>query len=137
LEKTQEYDPEFNTYEWVIIMGYYAMFHSVNALLRKIGVKVGKQYAHDITTNLLLYYFYYTKIIEDELLKIYENAEERFTDTETGHTVAVMRAVLYGKERDIMVAYRHENADVKLLTIHPLKEGQKENRIQSGRWRKI
>jgi hypothetical protein len=26
---------------------------------------------------------------------------------------------------------------VKLLTIHPLKEGQKEKRVQSGRWRKI
>jgi len=77
LEQTEEFDQKFNTYEWVIIMSYYAMFHSVNALLRKIGVKVGKQYAHEITTNLLLYYFYYTKIIEDELLKIYENAEEK------------------------------------------------------------
>ena len=77
LEKTEEADPNFNTYEWVIIMSYYAMFHSVNALLRKIGVRIGKQYAHDTTTNLLLYYFYYTKIIEDELLKIYENAEEK------------------------------------------------------------
>ena len=77
LEKTEEADPDFNTYEWVIIMSYYAMFHSVNALLRKIGVKIGKQYAHEITTDLLIYYFYYTKIIEDELLKIYENAEEK------------------------------------------------------------
>ncbi len=77
LEKTKEHDAEFDTYEWVIIMSYYAMFHSVNALLRKIGVKVGKEHAHEITTNLLLYYFYYTKIIEDELLKIYENAEEK------------------------------------------------------------
>lgn len=76
-ELTQTEDPEFNTYEWVIIMSYYSMFHSVNALLRKIGIKVGKQYAHEITTNLLLHYFYYTKLIEDELLKIYENAEEK------------------------------------------------------------
>jgi len=30
-----------------------------------------------------------------------------------------------------------EGVDVRLLTIHPLKEGQKENRIQSGRWRRI
>lgn len=77
LEKTEEVDKEFNTYEWVVIMSYYSMFHSVNALLRKIGINVGKQYAHEITTNLLLYYFYYTRIIEDELIKIYENAEEK------------------------------------------------------------
>lgn len=77
LENLEEPDPDFNTYEWVVIASYYAMFHSVNALLRKIGVKIGKQYAHEITTNLLLYYFYFTKVIEDELLKIYENAEEK------------------------------------------------------------
>ncbi|MAF35990.1 hypothetical protein CL622_02630 [archaeon] len=80
LEQTEEIDSDFNTFEWVIIMGYYAMFHAVNALLRKIGVKVGKQYTHEITTNLLLHYFYYTKIIEDELLKIYQNAEEKATE---------------------------------------------------------
>jgi hypothetical protein len=43
----------------------------------------------------------------------------------------------YCKERDVMVAYNFEGGDVKLLTIHPLKEGQKENRIKSGRWRKL
>ena len=76
--------------------------------------------------------------IEYDLPKdIYDNAKERFIDTETGHTIAVMKAEIYDRERDVMVAYRHEDADVKLLTIHPLKEGQKENRIQSGRWRKI
>jgi hypothetical protein len=49
----------------------------------------------------------------------------------------VSRALMYGKERDIMVAYKYEGENVKLLTIHPLKEGQKENRIKSGRWRRL
>lgn len=66
-----------------------------------------------------------------------KKAEEKFADTETGHSIAVMMAVICGKERDIMVAYRHEDEVIKLLTIHPLKDGQKQNRIQSGRWRKI
>ena len=48
-----------------------------------------------------------------------------------------MAADLYGKPREVMVAYVIEGDCVKLLTIHPLKEGQKENRIVSGRWRKI
>ena len=87
------------------------------------------KYSRHIETRLAL-----RKIEYDLPKRIYEDAEERFIDTETGHTIAVMRAV---KERDIMVAYRHEDVDVKLLTIHPLKEVQKENRIQSGRWRKI
>ncbi len=90
------------------------------------------KYSNHIKTRLAL-----RKIEYDLPRRIYENAEEKFIDAETGHTIAVMRAVIYDKERDIMVAYRHEDADIKLLTIHPLKEGQKENRIQSGRWRKI
>ena len=90
------------------------------------------KYSRHIETRIAL------RRIEYDLPKeIYKNAEERFIDTETGHTIAVMNAVIYGKERYIMVAYKHEDADVKLLTIHPLKKGQKENRIQSGRWRKI
>ena len=98
LEKTEEPDPEFNTYEWVIIMSYYAMFHSVNALLRKIGVKIGKQYAHDITTNLLLYYLYYTKIIEDELLKIYESAEEKAKELVVSYIFAKEERIKYQYE---------------------------------------
>jgi hypothetical protein len=49
----------------------------------------------------------------------------------------VSRALMYGKERDIMVAYNYKGENVKLLTIHPFKEGQKENRIKSGRWRRL
>lgn len=35
-----------------------------------------------------------------------------------------------------MIAYEEKNEVVTLLTIHPLKEGQKENRIFNNRWRK-
>lgn len=90
------------------------------------------KYSKHIETRLAL-----RKIEYDLPQRIYENAEERFMDAETGHIIAVKKVIIYGKERDVMVAYEHKDADVKLLTIHPLKEGQKENRIQSGRWRKI
>jgi hypothetical protein len=56
---------------------------------------------------------------------------------ETGHRIATMAADLYGKQGRSMVSYVIEGDCAKLLTIHPLKEGQKENRIVSGRWRKI
>ena len=48
-----------------------------------------------------------------------------------------MKAELYNKTREVMVAYLIEEDYAKLLTIHPLKEGQKENRVKTGRWRKI
>lgn len=69
--------------------------------------------------------------------QIYEGSHERYFDIETGHTVATMSVVLYGKLREVMVAYDLKEQIVRLLTIHPLKEGQKENRLNSGRWRRI
>ena len=109
LEQTEQFDPEFNTYEWVIIISYYAMFHSVNALLRKIGVKVGKEYAHEITANLLLYYFYYTKIIEDELLKIYKNAEEKAKELVVSYIFTKEERTKYQYEANI--GYQKKDAE--------------------------
>jgi hypothetical protein len=68
---------------------------------------------------------------------IYEQAEERYFDEETQYYIAVMKHQLYGKMRDIMVAYSIEGGLITLITIHALKEGQKQNRVRSGRWRKI
>lgn len=67
---------------------------------------------------------------------IYQQATERYIDIDTGYHVAVMDALLYGKMRHVMVAYVSEGDEIRLLTIHPLKDGQKDNRLASGRWRK-
>jgi len=89
------------------------------------------KYSKHITERLAI------RKIEYNLPKeIFKNAEERFVDTETGHTIAVRMEMRFGKKRHMMIAYRHEDEVVTLLTIHPLKEGQKENRVESGRWRK-
>jgi len=77
------------------------------------------------------------KIEYDLPRKIFEKSEERYLDVKTGHIIAVMKVELYKKIREAMVAYVIENNCGKLLTIHPLKEGQKRNRMESGRWRKI
>ena len=95
LEGIDEIDDSLNTFEWVVIMSYYAMFHAVNALLRKIGVKVGKEHAHEITVNSLLYYLYYTKIIEDELLSLYEKAEEKARELVVSYVFAKEKRTTY------------------------------------------
>ena len=69
--------------------------------------------------------------------KIFDRSDERYMDQETKHFIATMETELYNKLREVMVAYIIEEDTVRLLTIHPLKDGQKENRVKSGRWRKI
>jgi tRNA(Ile)-lysidine synthase TilS/MesJ len=77
------------------------------------------------------------KIEYDLPKKIFEQSNERYFDEETGYFIATMQADIYNKTREIMIAYMKEGDYAKILTIHPLKEGQKENRVESGRWRKI
>ena len=69
--------------------------------------------------------------------EIFEEASERYLDTETDHLVAVMSRQLYDRIREVMVAYVIDEDRATLLTIHPLQNGQKSSRIHSGRWRKL
>lgn len=68
---------------------------------------------------------------------IVEQSTERYFDEETKYYVAISEVDLYNKKRNVMVAFDYEDDIIKLLTIHPLKEGQKENRVKNGRWRKV
>ena len=90
------------------------------------------EYSAHLTHKLAL-----RKISQDLPQQVYEESNERYYDTETGHTVATMNVVIYGKLREVMLAYDIIEQTVILLTIHPLKEGQKENRLKSGRWRRL
>jgi hypothetical protein len=68
---------------------------------------------------------------------IFNQSEERYYDEETGYMIATMGVQLYNKPREVMVAYVIEQKVAKLLTIHPLKGGQRQKRVETGRWRKI
>jgi hypothetical protein len=61
--------------------------------------------------------------------KVFEQAEGRYFDEETGRLIATMHTKIYDKTREVMVAYIIEGDVVKLLTIHPIKEGQKGNNL--------
>ncbi|MBI2138727.1 HEPN domain-containing protein [Candidatus Woesearchaeota archaeon] len=120
-------DAGFKTFEWVIIMSYYAMFHAVNGLLRKIGIKVGKEHAHEVTANLLLYYFYFTRIIEEELLKIYETAEEKAKEMVGSYIFAKEQRMKsqYGAEQVSEMANAEKVMDDASLFVSRLKDIEK------------
>ena len=71
------------------------------------------------------------------LLKAIQIRLNTFLLSQGGHLIATMRVNLYNKIREVMIAYVIKGDCVTLLTIHPLKENQKENRLQTGRWREI
>ena len=66
--------------------------------------------------------------------RIYLRAKEQFLDTNTRHRVAVARARYAGKMKEMAVSFDDDGETATLITIHPLKEGQKANRINAQRW---
>jgi hypothetical protein len=67
--------------------------------------------------------------------EVFLHADSYFFDSLTKTLVAVKRLPLFNIDRDVSLVYRRADAQsVIFITIHPLKEGQKERRVQSGRW---
>ena len=68
---------------------------------------------------------------------VFERGEQRCYDMKEEVEIAILRASLYGRKREIMIAYRREKTYIVFITIHPLKKGQLKNRLASGRWKLI
>ncbi len=60
-----------------------------------------------------------------------------YLDKDTGYTIAIKRLKFHNKERDLALTYEEREEAITFVTIHPLKECQKENRIKSGRWKRL
>jgi len=59
---------------WIIVISYYSMFYITNAVLYKIGYKIGDRIVHKITADALV--FYIRNRLKKALLEDYEAAEE-------------------------------------------------------------
>jgi hypothetical protein len=68
---------------------------------------------------------------------IYKEPDEKFIDIKTGNWIAVKKIKIKNVEKEMMIAYNETIDEIKIITIHPLKSGQKENRVSSGRWIKL
>lgn len=69
--------------------------------------------------------------------KVYRDSREKYYDSATGHKIAVDRLDYRGMERDVMIAYDEFEDSIEIVTIHPLKWMQKQQRIKSKRWTRI
>lgn len=65
---------------------------------------------------------------------VYNYSAEHYYDTITGHYIAIGTAKYKKKYREMAVVYKEDEKIIEIITMHPLKQGQKENRIRRGRW---
>jgi len=59
---------------WTIVVSYYSMFYIANAVLYKLGFKIGEKIAHKVTADALIVYV--RKRLKDSLLQSYEEIRE-------------------------------------------------------------
>jgi len=59
---------------WVIVCSYYAMFYIANAVLYKLGYKVGEKIVHKVTSDALIVYA--RRKLKESMLEEYESIKE-------------------------------------------------------------
>jgi hypothetical protein len=67
------------------------------------------KYSEHLKTRLCLRGIYYAL---PEI--IYERSAERYFDEQAGHFIAIIKVVLYNKEREVMIAYIVEEDCAKI-----------------------
>jgi uncharacterized protein (UPF0332 family) len=74
LKETLKVGSDFESYLWVIVSSYYAMFYAATAILAKQGIKASGQIVHKVTADALIHFFWSnTKLAK--LLEQYEEAQ--------------------------------------------------------------
>ena len=66
--------------------------------------------------------------------RIYRDSNEKYYDNIAGHKIAVSRLDYSGREREVMIAYDEFEDRIEIVTVHPLKWMQEQQRIQNRRW---
>ena len=75
LKETLQVGSNFESYLWVIVSSYYAMFYAATAILAKQGVKASGQIVHKVTADALIHFF----ASNEKLAKLLEQYEEAQT----------------------------------------------------------
>jgi uncharacterized protein (UPF0332 family) len=65
---------DFESYLWVIVSSYYAMFYAATAILAKQGIRATGQIVHKVTADVLIHFFGSNEKLA-KLLEQYEEAQ--------------------------------------------------------------
>lgn len=90
-----------------------------------------------IYTDHLVFRLKVREIDENLPKQIYIESKVHYRDKATGNFVATEEVTYMGRKREMAVVYKETENFVEMITIHPLKKSQTENRINTGRWEKI
>ncbi|MCX6707430.1 MAG: hypothetical protein NT001_04805 [Candidatus Woesearchaeota archaeon] len=92
---------------WTIVTSYYSMFYIANAVLYKLGFKVGGKLAHKVTADALIEFV--RKRLKDSLLKDYEAAKEEVLEIMQSKADAIIDS--FDRERGKRSIFQYETTE--------------------------
>ena len=66
--------------------------------------------------------------------KIFSSPEQIYYDNLEENFIAIKKLRYNQKQRNMMIAYKRNNENIEIITIHPMNDEKIVNRVLSGRW---
>ena len=94
---------------WVIVCSYYSMFYIANAVLRKLGYKVGEKIAHKVTADALIVHA--RGKLKASLIEEYEDAKEEALNLAGIRADSLIESFDFEKDKRSKIQYQTDDIE--------------------------
>jgi len=116
--ENQTYQP----YLWVIVSSYYAMYYIANAVLLKIGYKVGDKISHKVTADALIVLV--RDKLKKELIEEYENVKEDALELTSSKADSLLESLDFEREKRSKFQYQMDEKVKKSKALTSLERAK-------------
>ena len=89
---------------WVIVCSYYAMYYYANAVLLKLGYKVGEKIVHKVTSDSMIVYV--RGKLKESLIENYEETKEEALNLAGIKADALIESFDFERNKRSLIQYR-------------------------------
>jgi len=89
---------------WVIVCSYYAMYYYANAVLRKLGYKIGEKIVHKVTSDAIIAYV--RGKLKESLIEEYEETREEALNLAGIKADALIESFEFERNKRSVIQYK-------------------------------
>lgn len=89
---------------WVIVCSYYTMYYYANAVLLKLGYKVGDKIVHKVTSDALIVYI--RRTLKESLIEEYEQTREEALNLAGMKADSLIESFEFERNKRSFIQYR-------------------------------
>jgi uncharacterized protein (UPF0332 family) len=116
-------EDNYKPHLWVIVTSYYAMYYIANAIILKLGYKVGEKISHKVTSDALIVFT--RDKLRKQFLEDYENLEEDALELISSKTDSLIKTFDYEREKRSKFQYQMDENVKKSKALTSLERAKK------------